>query len=188
MTASRRPVHPRLAEIVVYLEETRADLVAAAHAVPADGWADRPTAAGWSPAEIVDHLRIVEHGVVRLLQKLVGEARAAGHPAETEGDSIIDAAFVASLADRSNRREAPARVMPTRSVDMATGLAAMAAERGELMAAMADADGLALGSLTWTHPSLGTLNLYEWLVFVGAHETRHAGQLREIAVAFAPRD
>ena len=188
MTSHPQFRHPRMAEIARHLATHRAELVEAARAVPADGWMDRLQADGWSPAEIADHLRIVEHGVVRLVQKLVSEARLAGHPQETDTSSVIDAVFMSRTLDRTARMEAPARVMPTRAPDRATALAALEAEREALYAALAEADGMALGSLSWEHPSLGRLTLYEWLVFLGAHEGRHAAQLREIAVAFAPRD
>lgn len=180
--------HPRLAEVAGFLAAQRAELVDAARSVPSDGWTDRVTPAGWSPAEIADHLRIVEHGVVRLVQKLVTEARAAGHPVETETSSVLDPAFIARTVDRTRPLEAPARVMPTRAADIETALASMQGERAELLEAMSAGDGLALGSLQWEHPVLGVLDLYEWLVFVGAHEGRHAAQLREIALAFAPRE
>ena len=188
MTAPPAFRHPRIQEIALHLATHRAELIAAARAVPADGWMDRMRPDGWSPAEIADHLRIVEHGVVRLVEKLVSEARAAGHPQETDTSTVIDPAFVTRTLDRAARREAPARVMPTRAPDLETALAALETERDALHAALADADGMALGSLSWHHASLGMLSLYEWLVFLGAHEGRHAAQLREIAVAFAPRD
>lgn len=180
--------HPRILELVRYLGEQRAHLVAAARAVPADGWSERLTRDGWSPAEIIDHLRIVEHGTVRLFQKLIGEARAAGHPAESDTTSVMDEAFTARVLDRSIRIEAPPRVMPTRAPDLESGLAAMQAERASLLAALVAADGLALGSLIWPHPVLGQLDLYKWLMLLAAHEGRHAAQLREMTIAFAPRD
>jgi uncharacterized damage-inducible protein DinB len=31
------------------------------------------------------------------------------------------------------------------------------------------------------HALLGPLTLYEWVLFVGQHEARHAGQVRDIA-------
>ena len=100
---------------------------------------------------------------------------------------MIDPAFVAARLDRTNRLIAPARAMPTRATDLETAVAALDAERMQLIAAMRAGDGLALGSIEWPHPAIGVLNIYQWLVFLGAHEGRHAAQLREIATAFAPR-
>jgi hypothetical protein len=49
-------------------------------------------------------------------------------------------------------------------------------------------DGLALGGVLATHPRLGSLNVYQWVLFVGGHETRHAAQIREIGEALRARD
>ncbi len=43
-------------------------------------------------------------------------------------------------------------------------------------------DGLAIGTLSLPHPLFGPLTAYHWLAFVGAHEARHAAQIREIAL------
>ena len=34
------------------------------------------------------------------------------------------------------------------------------------------------------HPVLGPINIYQWALFVGSHEARHALQIREIAAGF----
>ena len=46
-----------------------------------------------------------------------------------------------------------------------------------MRAAVATADGLALGNIKHNHPLLGELDLYEWLVFLGEHEARHKKQI-----------
>jgi len=38
-----------------------------------------------------------------------------------------------------------------------------------------------LSEVVQPHPVLGPINLYQWALFVGSHETRHTGQVREIA-------
>jgi hypothetical protein len=38
------------------------------------------------------------------------------------------------------------------------------------------------------HPFLGTLDLYEWVYFIAAHERRHADQVREIGAHFRSAD
>lgn len=183
MTDRARPAHPRLVEIAAFLRTSRDELLAAAAAVPDERWTDAPLPEGWSAAQVLEHLRIVEHGVLRLLQKLGAEARAAGHPLESVTDPVIDQAFIARTRDRTQRIEAPPRVTPVAAPARTEALAGIARERADLLAAMTDSDGLALGTLTWVHPVLGPLNLYQWLVFVGAHELRHAAQLRDIAGA-----
>jgi hypothetical protein len=46
-------------------------------------------------------------------------------------------------------------------------------------------DGLALSQVGFPHPALGTLNLYQWLLFSAGHHARHAAQIREIATQLA---
>jgi hypothetical protein len=48
-------------------------------------------------------------------------------------------------------------------------------------------DGLALGTVYHPHPQFGPLSLYQWIAFVGAHEGRHAAQIRETGEALAKR-
>ena len=50
-----------------------------------------------------------------------------------------------------------------------------------LGAAAVSGDGLALSEVLHTHPILGEINLYQWMLFVGSHKARHALQVREIA-------
>jgi len=48
-------------------------------------------------------------------------------------------------------------------------------------AALLDANGLAIGTLTQNHPFFGSMNMYQWGVFLGLHDLRHAAQIREVA-------
>jgi hypothetical protein len=57
---------------------------------------------------------------------------------------------------------------------------ALRRSRADLHAALRDGDGLALGEITATHPALGVINLYQWVLFVGQHEARHTRQVRDI--------
>jgi hypothetical protein len=67
-------------------------------------------------------------------------------------------------------------------------LAALAESRRELLSALDLADGLALGQISFPHPLIGPLDLYQWVLFVGQHEARHAAQIEEIAgtIGFKP--
>ncbi len=53
--------------------------------------------------------------------------------------------------------------------------------RAALRAAILAGDGRALSEVVQPHPVLGPINLYQWALFVGSHEIRHTGQVREIA-------
>ena len=42
-------------------------------------------------------------------------------------------------------------------------------------------DGLSLDTFSLAHPVLGPINGYQWFLFIGSHEARHAAQITEIA-------
>ncbi|HEX5580280.1 MAG TPA: DinB family protein, partial [Gemmatimonadaceae bacterium] len=89
------------------------------------------------------------------------------------------------VAERTVRREAPEIVRPSPDVTAADAARALAATRAALRDALASADGLALGEIRAAHAALGEMDLYQWVLFVGQHERRHAAQLREIAARLA---
>jgi hypothetical protein len=56
--------------------------------------------------------------------------------------------------------------------------------RAELRATVGAAEGLALSTVTHTHPVFGTMNVYQLMDFIAGHESRHANQVAGIAEAF----
>ncbi len=71
-------MHARLAETMEYVEEKRTELLQSFAGVPRDRLMRRASAGGWSVAEILDHLRMVESGIARLIAKRAGRAREEG--------------------------------------------------------------------------------------------------------------
>jgi uncharacterized damage-inducible protein DinB len=174
------PMHPRITELVVYVDAQRAALLDVAAALPVERWTERPSADRWSVAELLEHLHMVEHSCAHVIAKRATEARAAGHPAETATDSKLGALDWSDIRDRSTRREVPARVAPTGTLSGEAARSAVERSRAELLAAVAAADGLALESIRHAHARLGEIDLYQWILFVGHHEVRHTAQMAEI--------
>ena len=174
-------LHPRIEELLEHLDEHRAALrdavahVAPFHKVPrsADG--------RWSVGEILDHVHRVESGFARLLTKRTAEARARGDAGETETSSIMGTVDSRMLTDRSHRIDAPEMVIPREGATVEEGLAALESSRAAVHRALDDANGVALGAISHTHPVFGSLNLYQWGLVLGYHDARHAAQIREIA-------
>ena len=61
------------------------------------------------------------------------------------------------------------------------------AARETLRQVVIDVDGLALAEVSAPHRHLGPLNGYEWMAFIGNHESRHAAQIREIGASLEGR-
>jgi hypothetical protein len=174
-------MHPSLQELADLLEEERVALLAVWTQIPAAGREQRPAADAWTPAELMEHLRIVESGSTRLLAKRLARAREAGLGAETNAASRLDALDYLDIADNPARYPAPEAVVPPAGVTADTAAAGLTESRRALQALLADADGLALGEVKAVHLRFGELDMYQWLLFLALHERRHRRQLAELA-------
>lgn len=174
-------MNPRLEEVLNYLESERVALSEAVELVPAELRDQQPGPDRWSVAQVLQHLVIIEKRIGVGLTKWVDDARAGGLGPEVDTSSVLNSLDLALIGDRSRRRNAPAEVAPNGDLDAASGWAALEKTRAALRAGVMPGDGLALSEVIQPHPVLGPINIYQWLLFVGAHETRHAAQVREIA-------
>jgi hypothetical protein len=170
-------MHARLAEAMHYVEEERNELLQSFAGVAGDRLCRRATPEGWSVAEILDHLRMVEAGVARLITKRVGEARAAGLGEEKSTDSVLPTFDQYGAGLESAVMEAPPTVHPRANIDINEAVEGIESSREALRAAAVSANGLAIGEIKHTHRILGELDLYQWLIFVGNHEGRHRKQI-----------
>jgi uncharacterized damage-inducible protein DinB len=180
-------MHRRLAELVEYAEAQRAALLAAVAAIPEPNREERVVPDCWSVAEVLEHLHRVERGLVRLSEYGLQQSRERGIGLECSESSVLGALDGFQIARRSMRIPAPERVAPSGKYNAAQMLARLAESRRALLASLTPIDGLALGEITFPHPLLGPLSLYQWLLFLGQHEARHTGQILEIASMLGQR-
>jgi hypothetical protein len=172
-----------MAELHDYIAAQRDGLRIAADSIPRDRWHVHPGDDRWSVSEVLEHLATIEQRIAALIEKLVRDARANGLPVETEEGSTLDAVRLAQIQDRRVRIQSPPMGLPSGQKTPDELLAALDRSRAALTTAMAAADGLAIGTLSYPHLYFGPLTLYEWISFTGAHEARHAAQIREIGDA-----
>lgn len=177
-------MHPRIEEVLEYLDTTRSELGKAVEAVPATRREERPATDRWSVAEVLEHLSIIESRIVQMIAGRIAAAKDAGLGPERETSPVLDSIDRAGIMNRSRRATAPEMVQPQSVADAASIWSALQQSRASLREAMLAADGLALGEVTQQHPVLGLINLYQWIIFVGSHEARHTAQIREISSEF----
>jgi hypothetical protein len=170
-------MHARLAEAMDYVEERRKELLQSFEGVPGDRLCRRPSEEGWSVAEILEHLRMVEAGVARLITKRVGQAREAGLGEERSTDPVLPTFDQHRARLESAVMQSPPTVVPRANIDINEAVDGLESSREALRAAAVSANGLSIGEIKHTHVILGELDLYQWLIFVGQHEGRHKRQI-----------
>ena len=174
-------MHPRTEEVLNYLDTERSKLREAVELVPLESRNQAPSSDRWSVAQVLQHLAIIEKRIAMGMTKWIADARTAGLGPEVETSSVLNSLPLQLIADRSQPRNAPEEVRPREDSDPAAAWTALEQTRAALRAAILAGDGLALSQVVQPHPVLGPINLYQWALFVGSHETRHTGQVSEIA-------
>lgn len=174
-------MQPRTAELLAYLDAADQELDAALASTPRGARERRADPDRWSIAEIVEHLGIVHRTAGALLEATIASAREAGLQSETDHEPVVDADDVRRMTNRSFKITSPERARPTGDVDCDTAHALLVDARARVRALLLAADGAALGEVVALHPALGPIDAYRWFVFFGAHQKRHAAQIREVA-------
>jgi len=170
-------MHARLAETMTFVEEKRRELLQSFEGVDGDRLCRRAAPDRWSVAEILEHLRMVESGVARLITKRVGQAKVAGLGEEKSTAPVLPSFDRYSAILEQAVMQSPATVQPRANIDISDAVEGLESSREALRAAVVSATGLSLGEIKHTHQILGELDLYQWLIFVGHHEGRHKKQI-----------
>ena len=173
-------MHPRTEEVLNYLDAQRKELRAAIDSIPTATRNTQPTANQWSVAQVLDHLTIVDRRVAAGVGKWIADAQASGLGQEEETTSVTGTIPNEKIVDRSRKVEAPEEIRPRTDIDAETAWAELEQARAKLRAAFLTGDGFALGQVVQTHPVLGPINVYQWMLFCASHEARHTLQIREI--------
>ena len=171
-------MHPRLSELLTYADAVRDEVLSFAGGLTPAQFQAPSSGGGWSAAQHLAHLHLVEQSSVRAMFRALKNAKAAGLATETESTSLLGALDHTDLAAGTRKVVAPEFVSPVDAPDLATAQARLAESRAGLRAWAAEGDGWALTTVHFPHPVLGSLNLYEWVVMIADHERRHLHQMR----------
>ena len=159
---------------VKYLEQTRQGMIDATKDLSAAQWTFKPAPDRWSIAEVVEHIALAEdflyeNGVQRALKSPAG--------APDRDYKKIDAAILAMVPDRTNKRQAPGPLVPTDRWSGPDGLDHFLKSRTRNVEFLENTQGLRGGV---TDSPLGPTDTYQWLLFISAHSERHTKQILEV--------
>jgi hypothetical protein len=130
-----------------------------------------PASGGWTPAQIAAHVGLFDTFVAGLVSGRLPLARPAP-------DGHADVPFTEVAARVAKRSlQAPARITAPTSVSLDEARATFDDGVRQLDEAMRDLDEVR-ARLTFTHPSVGTLSLYQVGEWAASHAIRHNAQLK----------
>ncbi|MDT7690272.1 MAG: hypothetical protein QOJ70_1726 [Acidobacteriota bacterium] len=170
-----------VSEIFNEIDGTRARLLQSVEGLSDEQHGFRPTPDKWSVAQLCDHLSIVEGNVLKVLNKMLGKAEETPGAQRANG-AAFEPVSIEEHAERARgvKLEAPEAVRPSDSRPLAESLAALGDSRTALHALRPQLERFDGHALRFPHPAWGPLNLYQWLLFIGAHEARHIAQIEAL--------
>jgi hypothetical protein len=138
----------------------------------------RPSNGGWTVAEIVEHLCIVEGQVLPLIASLVRKAEESGSipprtPLEIQVDSFLERA-------RKEKYVTRPKFAATGKAGLVDSLAVLQDLQKQFFDLKPRLKSIDLASVSFPHYIFGPFTLGQWLVFIGYHEERHLDQMKAI--------
>lgn len=135
----------------------------------------KPDDTSWSMAELVEHIIMVEKGVLGTIQKI-----GAKTAEEAITSKLDDKAIIKLISNRERKVKAPEHFVPkgifTSKEIAIQGLRAHRAQIEDFITTTK----LPLKNIGFPHFAVGMLNAENWFTFMAGHCERHAEQMAEI--------
>jgi uncharacterized damage-inducible protein DinB len=174
-------VQKTLQEIVDFIAGTRRELLAAADGLTPRQLDYQPGPDRWSIGQLLEHVAATEARMGGKMAQSAAQALERGLPAREPG--VVDLAIFVELRTRvaGVRFQAPREVVPSGGLGLAELVARLESARQRLLDLLPLLAAHDMTSVGFPHPLLGdNFNLYQWLFFMGVHETRHRRQVESV--------
>jgi hypothetical protein len=138
----------------------------------------KPAPEKWSVLEVAEHIWMAEG----LLFGAVERALAAKQNPEWETKTKGKTEFLERvMVSRDRKAQAPESIVPSGKLSRAEVIAKLKEARAKTLK-FAEETRLPLKSHTFDHPFpvFGTLNAYQWLIYIPLHNIRHNKQIEEV--------
>lgn len=173
----------KLQEIIDSISSDRQALTEAVSGLSDDQLDYKPAEDQWSISDLLHHLALSDESNVKLAGMMIKQAEEKKLPEDPAPEgSVLDSLDSYTDTLRTSVK-APERVAPRSHLPAEQSLARLKASRASLIDYVEQLARYDLSQLTWPHPFLGPLNMYQWLMMAGRHESRHTAQIHKIRSA-----
>jgi uncharacterized damage-inducible protein DinB len=181
-TAPQNPPTPltsqERAAALKQFETTRDNFLKSIAGLSQKQWAFKPASDRWSVAEVAEHITVSEQVLLGLVQTQLMQSPA--DPARRDQVKGKDELIAQRVPDRSHKVQAPEILRPTgRWTTEAELVKVFDANRAATIDYVRTTND-DLRDHFFDHPSLGTLDGYQWLLLISAHSARHTAQIEEV--------
>jgi hypothetical protein len=165
-------------KVLHWLEESSQEFHAAINGVSEEQWKWKPTPERWSVGETAEHIVLAEALLFDNVKKAVASPANPAWEEQTKGKTDF---IVQVMAPRLGKAQAPEPIVPRNGMTLAQVQERFDQQRAEIVKFAADTN-VPLKEHTEVHPFpvFGTLNAYQWLIYVPLHTERHDKQIAEV--------
>ena len=167
--------------LVNLLSESRDKVFISTDQLSVKQWTFRQNKESWSIGDNVEHLGLVEP---ILFGQVTSAIVSDVNPNWAEATAGKENLLKEKLLDRSTRRDAPNAVLPAGSVEPAYARRVFKEHRDvSLQFTLETVKPLKAHTADHRRPVYGTLNAYQWLLFIAYHTLRHVEQIADVTCA-----
>ena len=154
--------------VLANLQDIRAELLESIEGLSDSQLNEAPQGGGWTIAQVMLHLEQIELSLLKIAKKGLEDSQGEA--------KIRDLSIV---ADRSKKSEAPFQP-PSEPMTRDELLARLEESREQVALFLNGTDPVDLEGKSAKNPVFGKLTVKQTIEFIGAHESRHIGQIEEI--------
>jgi len=164
--------------VLHWLAESHQEFLASIDGVSEEQWKWKPAPERWSVGETAEHIVLAE---AMLFENVKNAMSSPANPAWEEQTKGKTEFIVQVMAPRLGKAQAPEPIVPRNGLTQAQVRDRFEQQRAEIVKFASDTN-LALKEHTVVHPFpvFGTLNAYQWLIYVPLHTERHDKQIAEV--------
>jgi len=171
----------KVQELVDSISQSRSALLKSVSGLSSDQLSFKPADGDWSINDILHHLALTDEANGKLASRALRHAEQRNTQLDTSPDASVLGCLDEAVASLTNvRAEAPEFVRPQSHVPAADSLARLAVSRGRMLGSVEQLSQYDLSQLKYPHPVLGDLDMYQWILIAGGHESRHVKQIKRI--------
>ena len=172
MTAEERT------KVLNWLDESRKEFLGSIDGVTEEQWKWKPAPERWSVGETAEHIVLAEALLFGSVQKAIASPPNPAWEEKTKGKTEF---IEKVMAPRLGKASAPEPIVPSGKLTQAQVRETFLKQRVEIER-FAKETQLEIKQYTVEHPFpvFGTLNAYQWLIYVPLHTERHDKQIAEV--------
>ncbi len=166
------------AKAIQWMKDSHAETLAALESLTDAQLKFKPAPERWSVLEVAEHIALTEGQLFAAMEKALNAPVNPEWEAKTKGKTQF---LEDVLAGRKGKASAPENIVPSGKLSRDEVVAKLKEGRAKSLKFIETTE-LPLKAHTFDHPFpvFGTLNAYQWLVYIPLHNLRHNKQIAEV--------